>query len=106
LAGALLLWGSEAVLQWQTDRLDAQALWHPEMDTRALREWMWRLSYYLLPVIFVWQVYASVGIWRCAPHTETPAWGWVARGLVVLGWLGEVLVLIVGYGALQALGGG
>jgi len=104
VAGALLLWGAEAFLWWQSDRLEARSWLHPELETRALREWLERLSYLLLPVIVVWQSYASVGIWRCAPRAESPAWRWVARGFVVLLLLAEVVAFVIGYGALRALG--
>jgi hypothetical protein len=50
-------------------------------------------------LLLIFVVFASVSIWRCAKNTSWIAWGYVARGIVVLnavGFLFLVLRLISG----------
>ena len=41
-------------------------------------------------VVIVWSVFSGVSIWRCAPNASQPAWGAIAR---------TILILSVAYGA-------
>ncbi len=42
------------------------------------------LIYAAFGLWIVYAIYASVSIWRCAFNTSWPAWGYLARGCVIL----------------------
>jgi hypothetical protein len=35
-------------------------------------------------VVLVWSVFSGVSIWRCAPNASQPAWGALARAILIL----------------------
>jgi len=73
------------VVSWAANSRWAYDSLYGKSGGTAIVVWLTSLAAYVV---------LSIMVWRCAPNTKEKGWKWIARGLVVAGWLWLVYQLV------------